>query len=357
MATELGTTVRSTDAFMERMFGELIGTVSITMASLGDRLGLFKSLARSGPATADDLAADARIDARYAREWLHAMVASGYLDYDAVTGRFALPEEYVPILADEGGPAFLGGMLQMVPSTLHIFPHLVTAFRTGDGVPQSAYPAETWEGMERETAPIFNNLLVQEWLPHTPDIVAILEQGGSLADIGCGSGRAILNLAAAFPNATFTGYDVFPPQVERARVNAREAGVSDRVQFEVADVSQGLGRQFDVITTFDVVHDAVDPLGMMTAIRQALRPGGLYMIQEFNSGESLEDNLNPLGAFFYGVSVLYCMTVSLSGHGAALGTAGMPESVIRDYAARAGFASVRTLPIEDMFHRLYELRA
>ena len=188
-----------------------------------------------------------------------------------------------------------------------------------------------------------------------PDVQALLERGADVADIGCGRARALINLARAFPASRYTGYDSFPLNVREAEANVAAAGLTDRVHIEERDVAQGLPMQFDVITSFDVVHDAADPLGMLRAIRQALRPGGRYVAVEPGIGERLEENIGMLGTLFYTSSLFYCMTVSLAEGGAGLGTAGLPESKLRELCTQAGFSDVRRMPIEDPFHTVYEI--
>ena len=177
-----------------------------------------------------------------------------------------------------------------------------------------------------------------------------------MADVGCGRGRGIIKLAQAFPQSRYVGYDNFGPTVARATANAREAGVPDRVRFEERDVSKGLPGQFDVITTFDVVHDAVDPLQLLQSIRRALRPGGVYVCLDINCSDKLEENVNPLGAMFHGVSVFYCMTTSLANNGAGLGTLGFHEAKVWELCEKAGFSSVRRVPLENPFNNLYEAK-
>ncbi len=213
-----------------------------------------------------------------------------------------------------------------------------------------------WDGLERFTCTWFENLLLQQWVPAMPDVKAHLERGCDVADVGCGRGHAIIKLAQAFPRSRYVGYDNFGPTVARATANAREAGVSDRVRFEERDVSKGLPAKFDVITTFDVVHDAVDPLQLLQSIRGALRPGGIYVCLDINCSEKLEENANPLGAMFHGVSVFYCMTTSLANNGAGLGTLGFHEAKVRELCEKAGFSSVRRVPLENPFNNLYEAK-
>jgi 2-polyprenyl-3-methyl-5-hydroxy-6-metoxy-1,4-benzoquinol methylase len=189
-----------------------------------------------------------------------------------------------------------------------------------------------------------------------PDVWAKLERGADVCDVGCGRGRALIKLAQAFPNSRFTGYDSFEPTIERANANAEAAGVAGRVRFEARDVSRGLPQRFDIITTWDVVHDAIDPLGLLQAIRKALKPDGIYICLEVNASHRLEENAGPIGAMSYGFSVLYCMTTSLAHHGEGLGTAGANEHKLRELCPRAGFSTVHRLPIEDPFSILYEIR-
>jgi SAM-dependent methyltransferase len=342
-------------AFVGKVLSDSSATFSTMLAALGDRLGLFKALAAGGPATSADLASRAGIDERYAREWLGGMTNAGYLTHDPATGRFTLPAEHAPALAEEGGPFFFGGAYEMLLALGTVYDPLTDAFRRGGGVPQASYDARFFEGMERFTAGWFNNSLLQAWLPALPDVRARLERGAELADVGCGRGRALVRLAEAFPNSRFVGYDVFPPSVDAAQAAAVHAGVADRVRFEVRDVSAALPRPFDVITTFDVVHDAVDPLGLLRSIRDSLAPEGIYVCLDMNCSDHLEENNGPIGALFHGISTLYCMTTSLANGGAGLGTLGLHERRLREYASVAGFGAVR-LAFQDPFNKLYELR-
>jgi len=343
-------------AFTERVLGDQTASLVTMMAALGDRLGLFKELARRGPATSGELAERAGIQERYAREWLAALENAGYLSYDPPSGRFALPDAHAAALADEGGPFFLGGPLQMLGSLSAVLDRVSDAFRSGGGVPQSAYPVSFWEGMERFTAGWFEHLLVDQWVAAVPELQERLERGALVADVGCGRGRALRRLARAFPRSRFVGYDVFAPNVEAARGSAQAAGVADRVRFETRDASAGLPERYDAVFTFDVVHDAVDPVALLRSIRRSLADDGIYVCLDINCSDKLEDNHGPLGALFHSVSTLYCMTTSLAEGGLGLGAMGLPEPKLRELAGAAGFREVRKLPIEDPFNNLYELR-
>jgi 2-polyprenyl-3-methyl-5-hydroxy-6-metoxy-1,4-benzoquinol methylase len=267
-----------------------------------------------------------------------------------------LPPEHAQALAHEGGPTFVGGPYEMLPGMARTFDGLIDAFRRGGGVPQEAYDTTIWEGMQRFTDTWFENQLLQEWIRAVPDVEAKLREGALVADVGCGSGRAVLKLAQAFPKSRFVGYDAFEGQLSRAIANAERAGVGDQVRFELLDVAQGLPEQYDVITTFDVIHDAVDPRGLLRAIRQATKDGGSYVMLEINCADRHEDNIGPLAAMFYGFSVFYCMTTSLAHGGEGLGTCGMPEAKVRELCAEAGFGSVTRLPVENPFNVIYEAK-
>ena len=198
-------------------------------------------------------------------------------------------------------------------------------------------------------------MLVQQWLPLVPQTSAKLRADARIADVGCGTGQALIALARAFPSITATGYDAHPPSVEQARRATAEAGLANRVSYQVLDAAAGLPDSFDVITTFDVVHDAVDPLGLLRSIRDALRPGGSYLCLEINCSDQATANTGPIAALLYGFSVLYCMTTSLAEGGEGLGTLGLPEQALRDLAAKAGFAQVRHVEMDNPFNSLYEL--
>jgi SAM-dependent methyltransferase len=343
------------EEFMGKLIGDFGGTMATMMAAIGERLGLFKDLAERGPATSAELAERARIDGRYALEWLRAMASAGYVAYDAESDRFALPPEQALAFATEASPVFVGGVYQMLPEAFGPFDRLAESFREGGGVPQDAFGPAFWEGMERFTASWFENQLLQQWVPAMPAVEEQLKAGVRVADIGCGSGRALIKLAGEFPRSQYVGYDAFEGQLERARANAEQAGVGDRIRFELLDAATGVPERFDVITTFDVIHDAADPRGLLRSIHAALEPGGRYVMLEVNSADDPAENVGPLASMLYGFSVFYCMTTSLAHGGEGLGTVGLPEAKVRELCAEAGFSDVRRLPIEDPFSIVYEI--
>lgn len=326
------------------------------MSYIGDRLGLFKVLADAGWVTSQELADRAKLNERYVREWLGAVTSAGYVEYDPKTKRYMLPPEHALVVARDDSPFFMGGFMQMVIPNVTMAPRLLDAFRTGKGVPQLEYPPETFEAMERASAGMYRHQLVRKWLPTMPQVVEALTAGASAADVGCGSGRAVIALAKAFPKSRVFGFDVHSGSVERARANAQAEGVTDRVTFEVRDGTALPERAFDFMSTFDVVHDSVDPVALLKSIGKALKPGGTYLMTEVNVSPNLEDNIGPLGKMMYSTSTLYCMTVSLAHGGAGIGAC-MGEPKARELAQEAGFTHFRRLPIQDMFSALYEIQA
>jgi SAM-dependent methyltransferase len=342
------------EEFIGRGITDIAGAMTTVFCIVGDRLGLFSALDGS-PATAVELAVRTGVDERYALEWLRGLASAGYLEEEP-GGRYLLPAAHAAVLAREGHPLFVGGAFQELGGMLPALERIIEAFRAGGGVPQAAYPDDAYAGMARFTAAWFDHHLLGAWLPLLPELRERLERGARWADVGCGAGRAVIRLAQEFPQSTFAGFDVFPAQVERARAAAAEAGVADRVSFDVADAAQGIPGSWDVISTFDVVHDAVDPDALVGGIRRSLVDDGTYLMLEINCADEHSDNRGPLATVLYGFSVLYCMTTSLAHGGAGLGTCGCPPAVVERIGHDAGFGVVREVQIGDPFNRLYELR-
>ncbi|MFJ6759426.1 MULTISPECIES: class I SAM-dependent methyltransferase [unclassified Streptomyces] len=343
------------EAFMEKALGDLSGTMATALCVLGDRLGLFKDLAANGPSGSRDLADRLDLQERYVREWLRGLTAAGYLE-EPEPGTFRLPPEHAPALAEESGSMFLGGVYQMLPGLWQPYERLTEAFRTGGGVQQAEYPPSLWDGMSRFSGSWFESVMIDDWLSTFPHIVGKLERGSTVADVGCGAGRALIVLAKAFPRSRFVGFDSFPGQTERARANAERAGVADRVTFETLDAGQGLPGRYDLVTTFDVIHDAAQPQRLLAAIRAGVEDDGDYLMLEINSRDRPEDNVGPVASLLYGFSMFYCMTTSLAGGGAAFGTCGLPEATVRTLCSEAGFSEVTRSPAEDPFNVLYDVR-
>jgi SAM-dependent methyltransferase len=345
-----------TASFMNKAIGDMSGAVVSFLCTLGDQLGLFKELTAGGPATSAELAQRTGLNERYLREWLSALSSAGYLEYHPQSGRFVLPLEYVPLLSTEGGPMFLGGVYQHLPGLFGVLDRVAEVFRQGGGIAPDAYGEDFRAGMERISAGWFENLLVQQWIPAIEGLRAKLETGADVADIGCGSGRALITMARAFPRSRFVGYELFAPLVTRAAANAEAAGMADRVRFEQCDVVGGLSQRYDLITSFDVLHDIANPLEVLRGIRSALAPGGTYLLLEIRCSEKLEENRGPIATILYGTSVFFCTPTSLACGAEGLGTMGMPEAKVQKLCLEAGFSRVAHLPFENPFNVLYEVK-
>lgn len=356
MATETQLDEKKLEAFVERVVLDIGTAMRGGLMYIGDRLGIFRALADSGPVTTAELSERTGLSERYLREWLGSMTTAEYVEHNSEDDTYLLPPEHALPLADEEFPFFTGGFVQMIVPTVTVAPQVADAFKTGRGVTQDQYLPDMYESIERATAPWYKHSLIQTWIPTMPDVQQKLETGGSACDVGCGSGRAAITIARAFATAKVHGYDVHPGSIERAQANAQAEGLTDRLTFTAADGGQLPKDQFDLVTTFDVVHDSVDPVGLMSSIRQALHKDGTYLMLEMNASGDVEENRNPLGKLLYNVSTLYCMTTSLAHGGAGIGAC-MGEQKARELAYAAGFTHFRKLPIEEPFSVLYELKA
>jgi 2-polyprenyl-3-methyl-5-hydroxy-6-metoxy-1,4-benzoquinol methylase len=329
-------------AFAMRVLGDTTAIMMGTLHVVGDRLRLFETLRDTGPSNADAFARTAGIDSRYATEWLSAMASHGYVAYDPIGQTFSLSAEKSAVLVEESSPLYLGGLIRMQPDHWRNVDLLTDVFQDGGGIPQEHFGAEWSCGLERFTRPGFLNDLTQHWIPAMPRIHQRLLDGGSVADVGCGTGQALIRLAEAYPSARLYGYDAHLPAIEKAQDQAERAGVSDRIHFERRDVANGLPGSFDLITAFDVIHDVPHPVDTLRAIREGLAPDGRLFVLEFNLSSELEENIaHPLGlgAFGYATSVNYCMTTSLAADGDGTGTC-LGERRFREFAREAGFREV-----------------
>ena len=336
------------------MCGDLAGTMATVLAILGDRLGLFDAFAKAGPATSAELAERASVSERYAREWLHGMHAAGYIELDREHTSFSLPVEHAEVLAVEGGPFSVAGGYQALSGELRVLDRLSEAFRSGGGVP-SRLPRRHVQGNAPRLTPLVRAPTHAAMDPRRRRGTREARGRHPYADIGCGAGHALIKLAQTYPRSSFVGYDSFQGAIEQAQRAAEHAKLTDRVRFELLDAADGLPEQHDLISAFDVVHDATDPAGLLRAIRRALAPGGTYLMLEMRCADDPSDNVGPFGTLLYGMSVLYCMTTSLAHGGAGLGTCGCPPEKVRRLCAVAATIRVRQLPLENPFNILYEI--
>ena len=341
--------------FVFRAVDEVGATLNAALVVMGDKLGLYRALAGAGSLSPATLAARTGTSERYVAEWLNAQAAGGYVEYDPDTGRYTLPPEQTVALTDPESPAYLPGFFQIALGSVVDSDKIVEAARSGDGFGWHEHTHDVHEGCERFFRPGYNAHLITEWLPALDGVVAKLERGAIVADVGCGHGASTILMAQAFPNSTFVGADYHAGSIETARQRAQEAGVADRVRFEIEPAAAYSGNDYDLVTMFDCLHDMGDPVGAARHVRGTLKPDGTWMIVEPNAGDRVEDNLNPIGRAYYAFSTLLCTPASLSQEvGLALG-AQAGEARIRDVVTAAGFARFDRAA-ETPFNLVFEAR-
>jgi ubiquinone/menaquinone biosynthesis C-methylase UbiE len=342
--------------FQQQLFGDMSAALSGLAAYIGDRLGLFRALAEQSGVTAAELARRERLCPDMTAEWLRVMTCARYLEYEPEGDRYSLPPEHAVVLANEFGPMCFAGGLQQIGAFADQLPGLLEAFRDGHGVPQAAYSPDLREGMERLSATWFEHELVDHWIAALPDVADKLRAGATVADCGCGSGRALIRLARAFPASRFVGYDAFPAVIERATRSAAAADVADRVSFEIRDIMAGMPAQFDLVTAFDSLHDMPDPAEGLGALARALKPDGTLLVLELGASGDLCDEVGPMGVVHHATKLLYNLPVALATFGQAPGNKGFPETAMRSLCRKARLVLQRSLPVRNPLHKLYVIR-
>lgn len=330
--------------------------LTVALAFIGDRLGIFKTMSDGVPRTVDELAADTGLKERYLREWAATMAAGGYIDYDAGRDSFRLGPEQAMVLADEDNTFFGAGAFQYAVACYRQLPKLSAAFRAGGGVPFSDYGPDIVQAIERLFQAGYRAWVASQWIPAVPDIHARMREGAEAAEVGCGAGQCLIPVAQAFPDSRFTGFDVDSTSIERAREKAQQAEVADRVGFEqVAAESIPYRDRFDLVMAFNCIHDMAHPRQALAGIHRALKPGGVLLWSEADASDRLENNLTPVGRTLYAASTMHCMAVSLAQNGDGLGVV-VGEDRAREMASAAGFGSFSRLPVENPYHQIFELR-
>ena len=342
------------EAFVRRLTDSMSGAFDVATAYLGLRLGLYRSLADDGPATAAELAVRTSTNERMVREWLEQQAATEVLEAtrDGDAWRFALPAERAAVLLDPDAIDGMGGVLRDQLASLALVPRLVDSFRTGRGIPFADYGPDVAEGQALSTRPVYRSEIASwfEAIPRLPrDAFRVL-------DIGCGLGWSIVSIAKAFPGARVDGVDLDAASIEAARRVAEQEGVADRVRFDVRDAAELEGAGFDVATMFEMLHDLARPVEALEAARRALRPGGAVLVADEITAEAFDGPASEEDRRHYGWSVIHCLPVGMSEPGSAATGAVMRPATLRAYAAAAGFSTTEILPVESVAFRLYLLR-
>ena len=333
--------IRTTEAFVERVFGDLAASYGGVMVSIGHKLGLYRALAGRGPVSSVELAARTGTEERYVREWLNSQVVAGYLEFHDESETYELPPEHVPVLADEESPLFLPPGFDVPASMWFDQERTLEAFRTGNGIPWGEHDSRLHCGVGALYRNMYRASLVSEWLPALDGVVDKLERGALVADVGSGQGHSTVLMARAFERSRFVGFDTHEASLEEARAGAEAAGVADRVEFLRGDAGSYPGAGYDLICFFDALHDLGDPVGAARRAYEALAEDGTVLVVEPFAGDAVEDNVGPVGRLYYSASTTVCVAHSRSEHvGLALGAQAGParlEAVFRE----AGFGSIR----------------
>lgn len=340
------------NAFLERVVGDMGAAMHAALVVIGDKLGLYKAMVDAGPLTPAALAEKTGTAERYVREWLNANAASGFVTYDAASGRYTLPPEQAFALTTMDIP----GAFHIISSCFKDEPKIAQAFRTGEGVGWHEHDANLFFGTERFFRPNYAANLISGWIPALEGVEARLKQGASVADVGCGHGASTMLMARAFPKSRFYGFDYHSGSIEYARHVAGRDGLLDQITFEVASSkSYPANGGYDLVTFFDCLHDMGDPVGAARHVLSTLKPGGAWMIVEPFAHDLAHENHNPLGRVFYSASTMICTPASLAQEvGAGLG-AQAGEKQIRRVVTEAGFTRFRRAA-ETHFNLVFEAR-
>jgi SAM-dependent methyltransferase len=337
-----------------RFVSDLGATVAAGSVVVGHRLGLYRSLAED-PATAEQLARRTETDPRYIAEWLGGQAAGGYVGYDPASGQFSLTAEQAFALANPDGPLYLPGAFVFALGALRAESEITEAFRTGAGLGWHEHHEDVFSGCEMFFRPGYVANLVSGWIPALDGVEEKLTTGGRVADVGCGHGASTVLLAEAYPKTTILGSDYHQASVDTARKRAADAGVADRARFEVASAQTFSGAGYDLVATFDCLHDMGDPVGAARHIRQALGADGTWLIVEPLAGDTLAENLNPVGRIYYSGSTFVCVPNARSQPGGYALGAQAGEAAIRQVAGQAGCGRFRRAA-ETPFNAVYEAR-
>jgi ubiquinone/menaquinone biosynthesis C-methylase UbiE len=354
-----GFDAQKAEAFAGRLLGALNEGAFCLMVSIGHRTGLFDAMRDQPPLTSEELAARAGLNERYVREWLGAMVTAGAVNVVAEGLRYTLPPEHAAFLTRQAKADNMSVFGQYVALLGSVEDDIVECFRNGGGVPYQRY-GRFHEVMAEDSGQSVLSSLESHILPLVPGLAAQLERGIQVMDVGCGRGRIMIRLAELFPRSRFVGMDLSTEAIAAARSETATKGLGN-IEFVAVDASdldeKADPAAFDLITTFDAVHDQARPLNVLRGIHRALKPGGVYLMQDIRGSSDVRKNVtHPIGTFLYTVSCMHCMTVSLAQGGEGLG-AMWGEEKTREYLERAGFRSVEKRELaHDIQNNWYVIR-
>jgi ubiquinone/menaquinone biosynthesis C-methylase UbiE len=340
--------------FLGKFVMDLGATTAAGNVVIGHNLGLYKALA-AAPASADELAAATQTNPRYVAEWLRGQAAGGYVDYDPAGDKYSMTEEQAFALTDPDGAVYAPGAFLLALGALKATPQITEAFRSGAGFGWHEHDSDVFVGCEQFFRPGYIANLIPAWIPALEGVHGKLQAGATVMDIGCGLGASTILLAQEYPNSRFTGSDYHEGSIELARKRAGDAGVADRVSFEVASASSFSGAGYDLAATFDCLHDMGDPLAAARQVRQALKPDGTWLVVEPAAASDVAGNLNPVGRAYYNFSTLLCVPNALSQPGGYALGAQAGEAAIRQVTTDAGFTRFRRAA-ETPFNLVYEVR-
>jgi SAM-dependent methyltransferase len=343
------------NALLQRAVEDLSAGYGGVMMSLGNRLGLFKAMAGAGPLSPPELAGRAGCAERYVGEWLNSQVAGGYVTYHAISGTYELTPEQAFVLADDSSPAFMPNAWAVPASMWFDEDKAVEAFRSGKGIAWGDHDGRHFCGVAAFYRNAYRGSLVQEWLPALDGIVAKLQAGALVADVGCGHGHSTVIMAESFPNSRFVGFDAHPESVAEADKVAREAGLTARTVFATARADNYPGSGYDLICFFDCLHDMGDPLAAATHAAQALAPDGSVMLVEPFANDRVEDNVSPIARAYYAASTMICCAHAISEGGRMVLGAQAGEARLAEVFRKAGFTRFRRAA-ETPFNLILEAR-
>ncbi len=345
---------RKIEALLGKAVTDFGATISTSMAVVGDRLGLYKAVARYGPLDSQKLASITGTHERYVRDWLVNQAAGGYIMYDPEENQYSMTPEQTALMADEDSPFYVAGGFQLFSALIKAEGRVLHNIRSGDGMYWTEHDPGLFEGTERFFRPGYEQNLVKSWIPALKGVEAKLISGARVADVGCGHGASTIILAKAYPKSRFWGFDFHNASIARARLAAEEAGVADRITFEVSGATEFPRKDYSLIAFFDCLHDLPDPVGAIRRSHSALAPDGTVLIVEPMATEDVAGNLNPVGRIYSAASVFVCMPNAIAGGGIPLGTLASEKS-LREVVNKGGLSHFTRIA-ETPFNRIFEAK-